>query len=301
MSRFLVTGAKGFIGKNLTRFLREKFGEEGVVSAGREFDLREPARARELFANFGAFDYIVHLADVQGNAQWSARNAADQFLANAKISLNVLEAWRLSQPRARLICMSSLWAYPERIAEAAEADYWNGRLHQATEHYGLNKKLLGVGLEAHKRQHGMKGTSLVLGSVYGPEDATTHVIPSLLARMRQNPDRLEIWGDGTETRDFIYVDDQVRGIFEHRDYNGELLNISSGKTYSIREAVDILARLMDYKGEIVFDVSKASGTASRRINVALAGQTTGWPAQFKLHTLEEGLQKTVNSYKKTNA
>lgn len=119
--------------------------------------------------------------------------------------------------------------------------------------------------------------------------------------MRQNPDLLEIWGDGSETRDFIYVEDQVRGICEHLDYNGELLNIGSGHAFSIRQVVDILAGLMEYKGKIVYDASKASGTASRRINVTLSGQTTGWPARFKLHTLEEGLQKTVQSFNKSNA
>lgn len=301
MSRFLLTGGKGFIGKNLTRFLQER-GEAGsVTSVGREFDLREPGHVRELFQGGSPFDYIIHLADVQGDARWSAQNAATQFLSNAKISTNVLEAWHLWQPQARLVCLSSLWAYPEAVTEAAELDYWNGRMHRPTEHYGLNKKFLGVGLEAYKRQHGLRGTALVLGSVYGPEDSTTHVIPSLMARMRQNPDLLEIWGDGTETRDFIYVEDQVRGIFEHLDYNGELLNISSGQTHSIRQVVDVLAALMEYKGRIVFDASKATGAAKRRINVTLAAQTSGWPARFKLHTLEEGLQKTVNSFKKSNA
>jgi len=301
MSRFLVTGGRGFIGKNLTRFLQERCGDNAVTSVGREFDLREFLRVKELFQSSGAFDYIIHLADVQGDARWSAQNAATQFLANARISLNVLEGWHLWQPQARLICLSSLWAYPESVVEAVESEYWNGRMHRPTEHYGLNKKILGVGLESYKRQYGMLGTALVLGSVYGPEDSTTHVIPSLMSRMRQNPNLLEIWGDGTETRDFIYVEDQVRGIFEHRDYNGELLNISTGQTCSIRQAVEILARLMDYKGRIVFDAAKASGTAKRRINVSLASQTTGWPAQSKLHTLEEGLQKTVNSFIKSNA
>jgi GDP-L-fucose synthase len=300
MSRFLITGGKGFIGKHLTRFLQERFDAQSVTSVGREFDLREAPRVRELFAGFGAFDYIIHLADVQGDARWSAQNAAAQFLANAKISLNVLEAWQLWQAQARLVCLSSLWAYPESLVEAAEKDYWNGRMHRPTEHYGLNKKFLGVGLEACKRQHGMKGTCLVLGSVYGPEDSTTHVIPSLLARMRRNPDLLEIWGDGAETRDFIYVEDQVRGIFEHLDYNGELLNISSGQASSIRQVVEILARLMEYKGRIVFDASKATGAARRRINTDLAGRTTGWPGKGTLHTLEEGLRKTVNSFIKSN-
>jgi GDP-L-fucose synthase len=223
-----------------------------------------------------------------------------QFMANAKMSLNVLESWHFHQPQARLICLSTLWAYPETVIDVEEKDYWNGRMHRPTEHYGLNKKILGVGMDAHKRQHGLKGTSLVLGSVYGPEDLTTHVIPSILNRMKENPDRLEIWGDGTQTRDFIYIDDQVQGIFQHLDYEGELLNISSGKTYSIREVVEILVKLMDYKGKVVFDASKTVGVVNRRINTTLANQTTGWPNNHKLHTLDEGLEKTINAFKKSN-
>ncbi len=196
MSRFLVTGGKGFIGKHLTRFLAEKFGAGTVTSVGREFDLREPARVKDLFHGASQFDCIIHLADVQGDARWSAQNAATQFVANARISLNVLDAWQQWQSKARLICLSSLWAYPDAVVEARESEYWNGRMHKPTEHYGLNKKFLGVGLEACKRQHGMKGTSLVLGSVYGPEDSTTHVIPSLMARMRKDPNLLEIWATG---------------------------------------------------------------------------------------------------------
>ena len=121
MSRFLVTGGKGFIGKNLTRFLQCRFDPGQITSVGREFDLREPARVKELFQGFGAFDYIIHLADVQGDARWSAQNAAAQFLANAKMSLNVLEAWQLWQAQARLICLSSLWAYPEAVVEAEDS------------------------------------------------------------------------------------------------------------------------------------------------------------------------------------
>src|SRR5207248_11491754 len=112
-----------------------------------------------------------------------------------------------------------------------------------------------------------KGTSLVLGSVYGPADRTTHVIPSLLRRMVENPDRLEIWGDGHDARDFIYIDDQVQGIIRHLDYDGDLLNIGSGRSHTIREAVAVLARLMDYRGEVIFNASKSTGSGDRRMKV----------------------------------
>jgi GDP-L-fucose synthase len=301
MSRFLVTGGNGFIGRNLAAYLKRQPDQDSVSTIGREFDLRDASRAGAAFKDSGAFDYIIHLADVQGDARWSAQNAATQFMANARITLNVLEAWYAWQPQAHLICLSSLWAYPESVVEARESDYWNGRMHKPTEHYGINKKILGIGMESFKRQHGLKGTSLVLGSVYGPGDSTTHVIPSLLKRMQDNPTLLEIWGDGTSTRDFIFIEDQIKGILQHRDYDGELLNIGTGTSYSIRQVVETLARLMDYKGKIVYDASKGGAVVDRRINVDLACQTTGWPENFKLHTLEEGLIKTVNAFKNSNS
>ena len=132
MSRFLVTGGKGFIGRNLAAYLNRQPDQHTVTVIGREFDLRDATRAAAAFKDSGTFDYIIHLADVQGDARWSAQNAATQFMANARITLNVLEAWHACQPQARLICLSSLWAYPESVIDAKESDYWNGRMHQPT-------------------------------------------------------------------------------------------------------------------------------------------------------------------------
>ena len=291
MTRFLITGGTGFIGAALARRLTSVHGAPQVVAVGREFDLEQPAQAGRLFNGHGRFDYVVHLADVQGTAAWSAEHAAAQFMRNTAISWNVLRCWREFQPQARMVTTSSLWAYPEAATVASEEHYWAGRMHRPTEHYGLGKKVMSTGIEAHKRQYGMKGTTLVLGSVYGPGDLSTHVIPSLIRRMRESPERLEIWSDGTERRQFIYIDDQIEGIVRHLDYDGELLNVVTDTEHSVADVVRLLADILEYKGSIVFGT--ASGAGFRRLDSRLARQVSGWPDNMSFVPLARGLQQTV--------
>jgi GDP-L-fucose synthase len=294
MRRFLVTGASGFLGRHLVRVLRGA-GRGEVVAPPRGVDLLDRDATRQAFSGTGKVDYVLHAADVGGDARWAADHAGTQMLSNSRMALNLLEAWRDLQPQARLVGFSSLWAYPERVVEAHEEAYWDGRMHVPTEHYGLGKKLLGVGIQAMRREHGLSGTMLVLGNVYGPGDTSTRVIPSLIRRMRSSPARLEVWGDGTETRDFVYVDDQVEGVLQHLDSDAELLNVTTGVYFAIRDVVSTLSRLMDYGGEVVYQAGKGAGVARRRVDVSKAGKLTGWPGNHQLHTLEEGLRKTLDS------
>jgi len=291
VSRFLITGGTGFIGAALARRLADSHGSSNVLAVGRRFDLEQPGPADALFSGHERFDYIVHLADVQGNAAWSAANAATQFMRNTAISCNVLRCWRAFQPQARMVTASSLWAYPEGASVASEDQYWSGRMHVPTEHYGLGKKIVSVGIEAHKRQYGMHGTTLVFGSVYGPGDHSTHVIPSLIRRMLETPDRLEIWSDGSERRQFIYIDDQIEGIIRHLDYDGELLNVGTETVHSLADVVNALVRILDYKGAVVYGNAPASGF--RRLDSRLARQVSGWPDNVSFVPLVQGLQKTV--------
>jgi GDP-L-fucose synthase len=291
VSRFLITGGTGFIGAALARRLAETHGSQNVVAVGRHFDLEQPGPADELFSGHGRFEYVVHLADVQGNAAWSAANAATQFMRNAAISWNVLRCWRAFQPQATMVTASSLWAYPESTPLASEDQYWSGRMHLPTEHYGLGKKIMSMGIEVHKRQYGMHGTTLVLGSVYGPGDHSTHVIPSLIRRMRESPDRLEIWSDGSERRQFIYIDDQVDGIVRHLDYDGEMLNVGTDTVHSIADVVSALVRILDYKGAIVYGETPSAGF--RKLDSRLARRVSGWPDNVSFVPLTQGLEKTV--------
>jgi nucleoside-diphosphate-sugar epimerase len=291
--RYLITGGRGFIGRHLSAALHQHDPAADVICSGREADLTVRDTAMQLFRDCGRLDYIVHLADVAGDANWSQAHAVSQFLANSYMATHVIDAWTTQQPGARLVGMSTLWAYPERVVRAVEDGYWDGRLHVPTEHYGLVKKLFGAGIATARRERGAHGTMLVLGNVYGPNDSTFHVIPSLIRRMRENSALLEILGDGTQTRDFIFVDDQVSGIIRHLDYDGDLLNIGSGVTHSIRDVVECLVRLTSYTGRVVFNAGTAGGVSERRMDVTRATAATGWPANVALHSLEAGLAKTL--------
>lgn len=293
MRRVLITGSTGFIGCHLVRILgaTENY-RVSVVPKG--VDLTSRQSADEAFGACEPVDYIIHAADLGGDAEWSSNHPYTQLLVNSQMTLNTIEAWRTQQPQARFVGLSSLWAYPEAVTVAKEDEYWAGRMCQSTEHYGLSKKLLGVGIQAARREHGLKGTVLVLGSVYGPSDVSKRVVPSLIRRMRATPGRLDVWSDPNAARDFVYVDDQVAGILQHLDYDGELLNITSGQYATIGDLVAKLSSILGFTGEVSFKGSSKS-LPIRMVDVSQATNATGWPVNHSLHSLDEGLRKTVES------
>lgn len=293
MSAFLVTGADGFIGHHLANYLRKVEPQSTVISLGRTVDLKDKDQCFNAFRDAGTIDYIFHLADVSGNAKWSATHAADQYFSNLKISLNVLEAASTLHKEARFIGFSSLWAYPAKIQKAKESDYWSGQLQHNTQHYGFNKKLLGIGIQACRQQLGLRGTMLVLGSVYGPGDRSDHVIPSLISRMQQDRNSIEIWGNGYQRRDFIYIEDQIAAIYLHRNFDGELLNIGGGNIYSIRDVVSSLVRIMEFNGKVEYQAADDTTIDDRTFDLSLASAYSGWPENHRFQTLEDGLRLTI--------
>lgn len=292
MSRILVSGAAGFIGRNLVRVLQGA-GRAEVVAIRRDVDFLSSESVQRAFADAGPVDYIIHAADKGGDARWSESHAATQFITNSLITVHALDAWRRVCPEARFVGLGSVWAYPADVSEVVEEKYWDGRMHPPTEHYGLTKKLLGVGIEAMRKEHGMRGVMLVLGAVYGSGDTSTRVIPSLIKRMRSRPETLEVWGSPDGTRDFVHIDDQIEGILRHLDYDGGLLNVSTGLSTTLQELVSTLVRILDYRGNVVFASGKNQGVVQRLIRVDKARAATGWPDNYRLHTLEEGLRKTI--------
>ena len=293
MTRYLITGASGFVGSAMKHFLVQEEADAEVIAIGREQNLADPAVCKEVFSCCGKLDYIFHFADVNGNAEWSRQHAADQYFSNMKITLNVLENVIRYQHQARFVGFSSLWAYPDRSTNFSEAEYWMGALPTTIQQYGMSKKMLGSGLAACGRQHGLRGTMLVLGSIYGPGDHSDHLVPSLIAKMKRNPHELLVWGDGSQVRDFIFLEDQLRGIYLHKDFEGELLNIAGGQPASVHEVVAHLQKLMNYRGEIIYSGAENGLADDRRLDMSAATRYSGWPGSFRLKSLREGLKITI--------
>lgn len=295
MTTALVLGASGFVGARLVAML-ERAGWK-VSAPPRSCDLTTRDGADAAFCMpLGPADYVFHAAEVSGDFAWSRAHPADQLLANAEMTTSVLRAWLLRQREARLVAFSSLWAYPDRVSVAREEEYWDGPMHPDVAHFGVVKKLLGEGIRALGRQHGLHGCVLVLGTVYGPGDTSERLIPSLIRRMRANPDELEVRGDGSETRDFVFIDDEVERIIAHRDCAG-LFNVASGKPTSVRQIVETLVDVMGYRGRIVYRSALGSGTASRSISIDKSVvYHASTPAPSPVTPLREGLARTVEAF-----
>jgi GDP-L-fucose synthase len=292
---YLVTGAGGFVGRNLVSAIRKSDPEAIVDALPRTVDLADRDAVLSAFGTDLPYDYIYHLADKSGNHRWAAANAFDQFAVNARIHLNVLEAWQRYQPQANFLFASSVWAYPEGISIAREADYWAGPLHHEVGHYGYTKKLVDVGIRAARQQYGLAGTTLVLGTCYGPGDKSDHLIPTIIKRMQDNPNELIIYGTGDESRDFVFIEDQVAAMLQYKDAPTDILNISSGRLTTIREVAETAVKVSGYKGVIKYVNPNGNSPTNliRGLNVSQAEAILPAGKCIRFRPIQDGLRLTI--------
>jgi GDP-L-fucose synthase len=284
-ARVLITGGTGFLGRALAQRI-----PEAVVVGRRAYDLTDWEDTRDLFCRL-PLDYILHCADVHGNAQWSQQHQGEQYLQNTAITVNVLKAWHCCQPQARFVALGSAWAYPAVSHAVREEEYWDGPLHPPVRAYGLGKRLQSLGLSTLKQQYGLKGTTLILGNVYGPGDRSARLIPSLIRQMQADVPEITLWSDGKERRPFIYVDDQITGILQHLDYDGEVLNVGPPTCPTVREVTECLARQLVYPyAHLSYGDQSAPGCV---FDHTRAQDATGWPDFHTFTTLAAGLRATV--------
>jgi len=291
MKKILITGGNGFVGRNFIKYLKKR-KEYYIISIPRSIDLRSNSKVNKYFKNIGKASYIFHFAEVSGNKEWSKKNSFQQTLMNLKINTNVISAWKKYQSEAKFIFISSIWSYPMGTY-LLEKDYWKGEINKELLHFAYNKRIATILLETAKKNFNLKATTLILGTVYGPGDLSDHFIPTIIRRIRNEKNFLKIYGTGKESRDFIYVDDQVKGIFMSKDYNGEILNIGTGKLTTIKKIIQISKKLIGYKGKIEYMRSSKSPDTNRGMSIKKAKKLIGWSKKNKFINIEKGLKSTI--------
>ncbi len=300
--RVVVTGGTGFLGKRLTAKL-QTFGCRSVHGLGRaDYDLRRVDDVARMFRDL-APTLVIHLASVVGGIGANRERPAEFFFDNLLMGAHVLDqAWRNSTRKT--VIVGTVCAYPKFASVPfREDEIWNGYPEETNAPYGIAKKALLVQSQAYRQQYGYNSIFLLPSNLYGPGDnfdpRTSHVIPALIRKcveaIAEGRDRLEVWGDGSATREFLYVDDAVDGILlaAERYNSSEPVNVGSGREISIRDVVSQIAAAVGFAGTIVWDASKPNGQPRRQLDVTRADATFG----FRSGTdFAEGLRRTVDWY-----
>jgi GDP-L-fucose synthase len=296
--RVLVTGGGGFLGSHLVERL-ESDGHDVVVSRKVDYDLTSRDDAERLFRDARP-ERVFHVAGEVGGIGANRASPGRFWYANLMMGAHVLELSR-EQGVEKLVIVGTVCAYPKFASVPFQEDeLWDGYPEETNAPYGVAKKSILVGAQAYRDQYGLNSIFLLPANLYGPRDnfdlETSHVIPDLIRKMLENPDRVVLWGDGTPTREFLYVDDCVDGLaLAAERYNGaDPVNLGTGAEISIRELAELIAELTGFEGEIEWDASMPNGQPRRSLDASRARELFGFEAHTALRT---GLERTIAWYR----
>lgn len=303
-SRIVVTGGAGFLGQVVQRTLRARGYGQLFIPTMEEFDLRREEDIRRMYQEMRP-DVVIHLAAVVGGIGANLDNPGRFFYENAIMGIQLIELGRQAGLQ-KMVVIGTICAYPKFApVPFREDDLWNGYPEETNAPYGVAKKALLVQLQAYREQYGMNGIFLLPVNLYGPGDnfdlATSHVIPALIRKCvdakRSGAEEIVVWGDGSATREFIYVDDAAEGIVLATErYDGpDPVNIGVGFEISIRDLVQLIVRLTGYEGRVVWDTTKPNGQPRRMLDVTRARERFGFVAKVGF---EEGLRRTIAWYER---
>jgi GDP-L-fucose synthase len=296
--RVLVTGGGGFLGSHLVERLRAE-AIEPFVARRRDYDLTREADAARLFEDARP-ELVFHLAAEVGGIGANRANPGRYWYANLMMGAQVLEQARL-HGTAKVVLAGTVCAYPKHTpVPFREDDLWNGFPEETNAPYGVAKKTLLVGAQAYREQYGTNAIFLLPANLYGPGDnfhaMNAHVIADLIRKMHESADEVVLWGDGTPTREFLYVEDCVDGLLlAAKHYEGaEPVNLGTGKEISIHDLAELVAELTGFQGEIVWDTSMPNGQPRRSLDASRARELFGFEARTPLR---EGLERTIAWYR----
>jgi GDP-L-fucose synthase len=296
--KILVTGGGGFLGSHLVeRLLAE--GEEVFVARRADYDLTRPDDVARLFIDAEP-ELVFHLAAEVGGIGANRANPGRYWYANLIMGANVLEQTRL-YGSSKLVVAGTVCAYPKDTpVPFHEEDLWNGYPEETNAPYGVAKKSILVGAQAYREQYGLNTIFLLPANLYGPRDNfdldSSHVIPALVRKMVDAEDEVVLWGDGSPTREFLYVEDCADGLVRGAELydRPEPVNLGTGVETSIRELAELVAELTDFSGEIRWDTSMPNGQPRRALDASKAERLFGFRAETPLR---EGVEKTIAWYR----
>lgn len=300
--RALVTGGGGFLGSHLVERMRAD-GIDPFVARRRDYDLTVAADVERLFADARP-ELVIHLAAEVGGIGANRANPGRYWYANLMMGAHVIEESRKAAVD-KLVVLGTICAYPKFApVPFREEDLWDGYPEETNAPYGVAKKALLVGCRGYREQYGLNAVYLLPVNLYGPRDnfdlESSHVIPALIRKMveaRAAGEReIVLWGDGSPTREFLFVDDCAEGIWlAAQRYDGaEPVNLGTGEEIAIRDLAELIAEATGYDGEIVWDTSRPNGQPRRKLDVSRAERLFRFRARVPLR---EGIEQTVAWYR----
>jgi len=300
--RICVTGGAGFLGQHLVRNLQSKGAHDIFIPRYSEYDLVKGEDIARMLADAKP-DIIIHLAAHVGGIGANLARPAEFFYDNLMMGVQLMhQAWQRGVEK--VVALGTICAYPKYTPiPFKEENLWDGYPEETNAPYGLAKKMLLVQSQAYRQQYGFNSIFLLPVNLYGPGDnfdlASSHVIPALIRKCveakEQGADEIVAWGDGSPTREFIYVEDAAEGIALATQYynRSDPVNIGSSFEISIKELTELIARLTGFEGQVRWDTSKPNGQPRRKLDTTRAKEYFGFSAKTNF---EDGLRKTINWY-----
>jgi GDP-L-fucose synthase len=305
--RIIVTGGSGFLGRHVVAELRRKGCKSIVVPRSADYDLRREADVRKLLAEHRP-QVVLHLAALVGGIGANRLHPGSFLYSNLMMGALLIEQSRMAGVE-KFLQVGTICSYPKYTpVPFKEEELWNGYPEETNAPYGLAKKLLIVQLQSYRQEYGFNGVNVLPVNLYGPWDnfdlESSHVIPALIRKCIEAKERgekvLSVWGTGTPTREFLYVEDAAEAIVRAAEVldTSDPVNIGSGHEISIADLVKLVAEKVGFRGTIQLDPTKPDGQPRRCLDVTRAKKLLGWQARV---TLPEGLERTVAWYQQSHS